>query len=163
MHYSTKLELVLNIFWVIVGSLYFLLLYKTLKSYSLYVNFFFFFDFFPMYPPFPNTSQNPINLITIILAFFFIFFPLQKDFDICFEPFFGIFNFLLQKYFNIIHVLLFEASLSFLDNIHLPFLYIQKKTIKNFLLVTLVLFSISFIRIFFIRIFLSESDEISIL
>ena len=124
---------------------------------------------------------------------FFVFFPLQKDFDICLGPFFGVFIFLLQKYFDIFHVFLFEAFLCFFDNIYLPFLYIQKKIIKNFLLVTLVLFSISFIRIFFVRIFfikiffiriffirvffiriffirifffrifLSESDEISIL
>ena len=87
MHYSTwTLELVSNIFWVIVGRLHFVLLYKTLKSYSLYVNFFFFLYFFLIFPNVSSISQyltesnKPDHDNTDI---FFVFFPLQKDFDIC--------------------------------------------------------------------------------
>ena len=94
---------------------------------------FFFFIFFFIFPNVSSISQyltesnKPDHDNTGI---FFVFFPLQKDFDIYLRTFFGVFIFLLQKYFNIFHVLLFEAFLCFLDNIYLPFLYIQKK--KNY-------------------------------
>ena len=48
--------------------------------------------------------------------------------------FFAFFYFLLQKDFDIFHVLLFEFFLCFFDNIQLSFLYREKKIIKAILL-----------------------------
>ena len=84
-----------------------------------------------------NVHDNAENIFVFLL---------QKYFSICLEPFFAFFLLLLQKDFDIFHVLFLEAFVCVFDNIYLPFLYIEKKIIKNS-------FLIFFIRIFFIRSF----------
>ena len=58
-------------------------------------------------------------------------FVLQEDFDICLRPFFCFCLFLLQKDFGTFHMLLFGVFLCVFDNIHLPFLYMEKSFIEN--------------------------------
>ena len=87
---------------------------------------------------------------------FFVFFPLQKDFDICSGLFLA---FLLFFFRNILISFtcffskpFFVCWIIFTDHFYI-YKKKKKKIIKNLLLVTLVLFSISFITIFFLRIF----------
>ena len=67
-----------------------------------------------------------------------LFFLLQKDAYFHHDDADVFFLILLQKYFDIFHVLLFQAFLRFFDAIYLAFLYIQTKNDKEFLLVLLI-------------------------
>ena len=62
---------------------------------------------------------------TTMLAFFFFFFFRKVSISLTSILTLFVF-FLLQKDFNIFHVLLLEAFLCVFDNIYLPFLYIEK-------------------------------------
>ena len=59
----------------------------------------------------------------------FFLFLLQKDFGICLRPFFCLFSSSERLIFFC--MLLFKAFLCVFDNIYLPFLYTEKKNIKN--------------------------------
>ena len=59
----------------------------------------------------------------------FFLFLLQKDFGICLRPFFAFF--LLLKDFDIFLHASFQSFSFVFDNIYLPFLYTEKKNIKN--------------------------------
>ena len=109
--------------------------------------------------------NNIFSYTQVVIAF-----VLQEDFDIWLGPFLAFCLFLLQKNFDVFHVLLSPVFLCVFDDIYLLFLYIWSKFLRK-------IFSISFIRIFFARIFFirvfslefslsefswSESEETSI-
>ena len=62
-------------------------------------------------------------------------FVFQEDFDICLGPFFAFCLFLLQKDFNIFHMLLFGVFLCVFNNTYSPF-FIQKN--RNYFLIFLI-------------------------
>ena len=69
------------------------------------------------------------NLSYTQLGFAFVF---RKDSCYFHNATDTFFLFLLQKDFDIFHVLLFEAFLCVFDNSYLPFLYIEKNLIKRY-------------------------------
>ena len=82
----------------------------------------------------------PDNTDTIFLFLF------DSEILVFLRPFIAFCPFLLQKDFDIFHVLLFVVFFCAFDNTCLPFFYIEKKIIKNFYI---SIFKILFIGIFF--------------
>ena len=93
--------------------------------------------------------NNICSYTQVVIAF-----VLKEDFDISLGPFFAFCLFLLQKNFDVFHMLLSPVFLCVFDDIYLPFLCILRKFWGKIFLISFI--RILFARIFFIRVFSLE-------